>query len=63
MSDYELLPEYVGVTNPDKTQVKVCTVCGFPFETSQMRKYKGKYYCRPNTCYKDIAGIRRGAKR
>lgn len=63
MSEYELTAERYGATNPDKTVVEVCTVCGFPFQTSEMRKYKGKWYCKPNTCADDIQGMRDEGKR
>ena len=36
-------------------------ICGHAYPKSEMVKYKGKYYCRKNGCYKDIADmIRKG---
>jgi len=61
--DTQITENDYGAVNPDKTQVKVCHVCGFPYETSQMILYKGRYYCKPNECYKDIKGLRIIGKR
>ncbi len=35
----------------------ICTVCNQPFPESQIRRFRGKYYCIPNGDYKDIASI------
>lgn len=59
MSEYDdkLTKDKYGAVNPDKTPVEICYICGQPFETSKMRKFRGHYYCKPNECFRDIKGI------
>jgi hypothetical protein len=35
----------------------VCDVCGFIYRQDDMVRYKQKWYCRPQECYRDIIGI------
>ena len=60
MDDEYITPEKYGASGYNNSKVVLCSVCGFIFETTQMRKYKGKYYCKPNGCYKDIKGLMSG---
>lgn len=39
-------------------QYFVCCTCGFPYKRSLMVKFRSKYYCKPQECYRDIRGIR-----
>lgn len=34
-----------------------CVVCGFAYKESDVRLFRGKPYCVPNGCYKDISSI------
>lgn len=35
---------------------EICTVCGKPYSLKDMVKYRSKWYCRPQDCYRDIVG-------
>ena len=46
-----------GIDYPPRLY-EVCTVCGFVYKRTQMRKYKSRWYCKPQGCYEDIVGMR-----
>lgn len=49
-------------TSKKDGKVYLCDKCGFPYKGDQVVKFRGKIYCIPNTCSKDIPGILRKEK-
>jgi hypothetical protein len=46
-----------GVKRGKKGPYERCPICGYAYPKSEMKKYKGKWYCVQNGCYKDIADM------
>lgn len=56
-NDYLSLDNYGPKSQLDPPlQHEVCVVCGFIYRRDDMVRYKRRWYCKPQECYRDIVG-------